>query len=159
MKGFLYVPSKGAYLKFENDRGQLVDIKPQESKSAQYSPIELKGRFEPLMVYEGSSERTVSFEMNLYFSDPEKLETFIDRLRSLVYPVRRRGFYFPPPSVIFVWGDAIKFRGVVQEFNVSYAESIYNIEKGLAYNVTVSMTIVEQRDKPAHFDLVWEEKA
>ena len=159
MKGFLYVPSKGAYIKFENDRGQLIDIQPQEQKSANYSPLELRGRFEPLMVYEGSSEKSVDFEMKLYFLEGKKLENAVNRIRSLVYPVRKQGLYLPPPVVIFVWGKAIKFRGVVQDFSVSYVDSVYDVKKGYAYTAQVSLTLIEQRDKPAHFDRVWEGRA
>ncbi len=159
MKGFIYVPSKGAYIKFENDRGQLIDIQPQEQKSANYSPVELKGRFEPLMVYEGSSEKSVSFDMKLYFLDGERLENTVDRIRSLVYPVRKRRLYFPPPVAIFVWGKAIKFRGVVQDFSVNYADSVYDVKKGYAYTAQVSLTLIEQRGKPAYFDRVWEGRA
>ncbi len=159
MRGFLYVPSKGAYIKFENDRGQLIDIQPQEQKSANYSPLELRGRFEPLMVYEGSSEKSVSFDMRLYFLDGEELENTVDKIRSLVYPVRKGKLHLPPPVVIFVWGKTIKFRGVVQDFGVSYADSVYDVKKGYAYTAQVSLTLIEQRDKPAHFDKVWEGSA
>ncbi len=159
MKGFIYVPLTGSYIKFEDDRGYLVDIKPQEEKSAEYVPVELSGRFEPLMVYRGSSEKSVSITMNLYFSDPAKLEDTVDRLRSLLYPIRKGKVYLPPPVVIFVWGKSIKFRGIVQSFNADYSDSVYNVDNGLAYNAQVSLTLIEQRDKPAHFRRVWDGKA
>lgn len=155
MKGFLYIPAMGSYIKFEDDRGVLVDVKPQDEKSAEYIPIEIIGRFEPLLVYQGSSERLITITMSLYFGNPDKLRALVNRLRSLVYPVRRKGSYTMPPVVILRWGNNIKVRGVVRDISINYENSVYDTAQNAPYNVDISMTIVEQNSVPVSFQKVW----
>lgn len=90
------------------------------SKSANWSPKEILGRPEPVMIYSSSAPMQMTLTGDFFVSSkqdhPIKLK-LADYLMSLAYPSRTR--YMPTPIKVFI-GEWKVFRAVVTSVSIDY---------------------------------------
>lgn len=83
-----------------------------DEAQANWNTEDVMGRSEPWAVYGSTGQRQLSLTVELYASYDAKAEV-VDKanwLRATQYPVYEGDRMYPPPTLIFVYGDLIKAR-------------------------------------------------
>ena len=102
----------------------------EESKSANYTPHEVLGRFEPIRMYAGSRPTAINFKISYiwlnnnpgHFSSWQQMKINILKLKGLTFPTRMNkvinqvsstelgkiGTITPPPIIKFTFGDLFR---------------------------------------------------
>ncbi len=136
-----FTDSGGIYLASDPTVGVRFQLWPatiEDSKSVNWSGIEVIGRSEPIQTYHSSNAQQFAFELmfvaSLDGSDngtPIKAKKKIDFLKSLTYPVKApQGYVTFPPVVYLVVGNLINTRCIVQSVKSDWSGP-WNIEEDI----------------------------
>ena len=128
----------GIFLESDMNVGVKFQLWPDdlaEGKSVNWSSIGVIGRAEPIVAYQNSSAQqfslTLQFVSSLDGSDdgtPQKVQEKLNFLKSTTYPIKSTsGFSTRPPVVIFILGEMIDARCVVNSYSAEWSDTPWNI--------------------------------
>lgn len=91
----------------------------EDSNSSSFSEINIQGRSTPVLAYDGSGPRNVTFTLQLH-DDYCRLgiKQTVDLLKSLTYP--RYSTYILPPRCYIRIGETIRMTGVCEDVTVNW---------------------------------------
>ena len=128
----------GIFLESDMSIGVKFQLWPDdlvEGKSVNWSSTGVVGRAEPIVAYQNSGAQqfslTLQFVSSLDGGDdgtPQKVQEKLNFLKSTTYPLKSNsGFSTRPPVVIFILGEMIDARCVVNSYSVEWSDTPWNI--------------------------------
>lgn len=92
----------------------------EEANSSSFSEVNIQGRSSPILGYEGSGPRTVSFTIQLHDDYcPEGIVKTVQKLKALTYPYYAPSLIRPPKCYVRL-GNFLKIIGVCNDVSVNW---------------------------------------
>lgn len=117
-----------------------------ESISANYNEQDILARSAPMIAYTSTGARKVTISMKLHedvLPSGYNINSYINSLKSLVYPEYSGSGNLTPPSAKLMMGTSLNVIGVVNSVEVNWITDVYRDNR--IPMASVSLTITETR--------------
>jgi hypothetical protein len=133
---------------------QYIKEVPEWKKTANYTDAgsEIMGRFESIPIYASSAAQ--EFELTIIYQaetitdmdastwwSMEKIDTYIKRLQSLVYPTYTQGFAPPLRAKLNIGNIFRNFPVVIREVGIKNTEGAYHAETGIPITREITLNM------------------